>query len=124
MIHKTTFFDAFVAAVLDGRTPELPTVGSSHFVVGQPLHLEKELADDTKAARLMASLERDDTRFLYSRSPYRRIRGPLVMLPMLLHSRVIDLFCAEVFGSIIVLAIYGNRPQLAYELADRLATAA
>ncbi|MDO7847438.1 hypothetical protein Q5H92_13795 [Hymenobacter sp. M29] len=124
MIHKTLFFDNFIAALLNGSTPELPTVGRSYYVASHSLHLENNLANDAKAQRLMVCLERSDARFLYSQSPYRRLRGPLVMLPVLLHSRIIDLFCCELFGGMVVLAIYGNRPILAYELADRVATAA
>ena len=124
MIHKNQFFDDFIAALLNGATPEMPTVGRSYCVAGHSLHLENNLCDDAAAQRLMASFERPGLRFLHPRSPYRRVRGPLVMLPVLLHSRVIDLFCCELFGGMVVLAIYGNRPQLAYELASHIATSA
>jgi hypothetical protein len=120
MIHKTQFFDDFVAAIFAGQNPELPKVGKSYSVVGHSLHAETSLAADPIANRVLLRLEQADARFLHINVPARRLRGPLCLLPMLVNGRVMDVFCAEMFGGLVALAIYSNRPLLTYQLVDKL----
>ena len=121
MILKTHVFEDFLAAMCAGRNPELPVVGRSYAVCGRPLHLERTLAEDPKARALMCRLELADVRFFHINMPARRLRGPVCLLPLLVNGRVVDLFVAEVFGGLIVLAIYNSDELAAYALADELA---
>lgn len=124
MIVKTDFFDAFVAAAKAGDMHTTPTVGRSFSVKGHSLHAELSLSENTKALASLARLEKPDVRFFDPRNPARRIRGSLCLLPLLVNGRLVDVFCAEVYGGMVALAIYSDEPLAAFRLINEVWEAA
>lgn len=123
MIVKSQLFDDYVAKVKGGFTLPMPTVGRSFCVKGYSLHLETTLAEEAKALRIMSRIEAPEVRFFYPNNPAKRINGPLCIVSMLHHGRLVELFCAEVHGGMVVLAIYANDPLTAYQLIDEVVSA-
>ncbi|MDO7874339.1 hypothetical protein Q5H93_06310 [Hymenobacter sp. ASUV-10] len=124
MIVKTDFFDSFVATAKAGDIPTTPKVGRSFSVKGHSLHAELSLIADAKALKTLSRLERADVRFFDPRNPARRIAGPFCLLPLLVNNRLVDIFCAEVYGGMVALAIYSDEPLAAFKLIDEVWEAA
>lgn len=120
MIAKSDTFDALVASVTNGTNFLMPSVARSYCVKGYSFHLEASLSENAKALRVMERLESPDVRYFYPRSPAKHIRGPICIVSMLHHGRLVELFCAEVHGGMVVLAIYNNDALAAYQLIDRV----
>ena len=120
MISKAAAFDALVASVTNGDPHTQPLVGCSYHIKGYSFHVEASLYQDAKAQRVMARMESAEVRFFYPNHPAKRIRGPLCIVSLLHHGRLVELFCLELHGGMVVMAIYFNEPIAAYQLIDQV----
>ena len=123
MIVKTAFFDDYVAAAKAGNPPTTPTAARSYSVKGYSLHVETNLSENAKALRVMERLEGADVRYFSPNSPAKRLRGSLCIISLLHHGRLVELFCADVHGGMVVLAVYANDAVAAYQLIDQVVRA-
>ena len=118
MIHKTNYFDGVIASIFNGTKPEAPAAGPTCLIKGHSMRIENELSQSAKAMRVLESLNKESVRFLHIDAPARRVQGALCLVPLLIHHRLVDVFCIEDAEGFVVVALFCNDSVAAYRLAD------
>ncbi len=121
MVYRSKYFDVLVAALLDGKIPSVAlNIGEPCTIKGQELLMEKELSDIIRLRKSLARLADPKTRYYFIDVPARRIRGPLCLICLLVHGRLVDLYFVETPKGYCIVAVYSDAAKESFQLIDEL----
>lgn len=121
MVFRSKYFDDLIASLLNGtRLLHGPKAGGQCTVKQQTMLVEADLFAAPQLQRSLARLAQPDVRYHFRDVPARRIRGPLCLIALLVHHRLVDIFFVETKDGYCVVAVYSNEAQAAFTLIDEL----
>ncbi len=120
MIFKTEYFDVLTDAIRQGGLPVGPSVGGVCTIKGQEVKIEESLAKQAKVVKALARLDKPDVRFHFVGTPAREVAGPLCLLTLMVHHRLVDVFMVGYDGFYVVVAVYCDEPKAAIRLVHDL----